>query len=70
MSFKEGSTVTMLFHCAGEVSEEEYTVVKKKGKVVTLDTSQEFSECYQFDTDTGRCLNDNTYLGCRRELKV
>lgn len=68
--FEKGSKVTMLFHGFGEVSEEEYSVVKVEGDIITLDTDEEPAKCYRFDTKTGRCLNDNTYMGCKRTLKL
>ena len=66
---KIGDTVTMLFHCAGVASEEEYKIIKKRGNIVTLDTDEEDDKCFKFDVQTGRCLNDSTMFGVYRTLK-
>ena len=68
--FEVGKEVTMLFHCAGAVSEEEYMICHVRDDIITLDTDSEPDKCYRFNTKTGECINDNTYLGCKRTLKL
>jgi len=67
---KKGDKVTMRFHGFGEVSEEEYTVIKKLKEIITLDTDEDIKKCFKFDIKTGKCLNDNRYMGCYRTLKI
>ena len=62
---KKGDKVTMLFHYAGLVSEESQAVYKvHKDGTVTLVND------FRFDIKNGRCLNDNTFGGAKRTLKV
>ncbi len=64
-TFKKGDTATMKFHLIGLISEEEATVINVSRKnIVTLDNN------FKFDGRTGECLNDNTYLGAKRTLKI
>ena len=62
---KKGDDVTMLFHCAGVVSEESEQVdwVSEDGSRIRMDNG------FEFNTATGQCLNDETMFDCRRELK-
>ena len=70
--YKKGLEVTMLFHGFGYTSKEKQRVVNvsKGGSVITLDTNEEPSKCFRFDTQTGRCLNDITDFGCSRSLQL
>jgi hypothetical protein len=62
---KKGDKVTMLFWYAGLVSEEQSEVYKAhKDGTVTLVND------FRFDVKSGRCLNDNTWDGARRSLKI
>ena len=67
---EKGGTATMLFHYAGVVSEERYEILSVKGSVVTLRTDEDPTQCFRFDSDTGKCLNDNTAFGAKRTLKL
>lgn len=70
---KKGDKVTMLFHCAGVVSEEEVTVMNVDGCTIAVDDifDTEFGEAYRlFNTNTGKCLNDSNYFGAKRTLKL
>lgn len=64
LCLKKGDRVTMLFFYAGLVSEETCEVVRarRNGNVI-LDNGYEF-------TSTGFCINDNTFGGARRKLKI
>ena len=59
----------MIFNCAFLDSEETYKIIKAKGNVITLDTDGDISKCYQFNTTTGKCLNDDNTFGASRRLK-
>jgi hypothetical protein len=49
----------------GIVSEEESVIeIAHKDGTVTLENE------YRFDTKTGKCLNDNTFDGAKRTLKL
>ena len=62
---KKGEAVVMKFSYAGLVSEEDCEVVTvHKDKTVTLDND------YRFSIEDGRCINDNTFGGARRSLKL
>lgn len=70
---KKGDKVTMLFHCAGVVSEEELTVIKVDGDIITTDEvfyTKEKDEYRKFNTKNGKCLNDSNYFGAKRTLKI
>lgn len=69
--YKKGQKAIMLFHYAGLTSEEGYTIVKvsKDGRV-TLDTDEDPDKQFVFDSKTGKCLNDNTWDGAYRTLKL
>lgn len=70
---KKGDIATMLFHCAGVTTKEQWPVLKvlKSKNIVILHTDEyEEKECYKFDMTTGECLNDNTDFGCKRTLKI
>ena len=55
----------------GLTSEEEYEILKvHKNGTITLNTDCEESKCFKFDTKTGKCLNDNTYMDASRTLKI
>lgn len=59
-----GDEVTMEFHFAGEVSEEDCKVTEKSAESVTLDND------YEFSLIDGHCLNDNDFMGAKRVLKL
>lgn len=69
-AFAKGQTVTMLFHYAGLVSEEQYEIAKVDKHIVTLDTDEDKAKRFRFDAKTGACLNDNTTFGACRTLKL
>jgi hypothetical protein len=64
--FKVGETATMEFHGGGVVSEEELEIVNIEGDFVFLDDGDGCDYGWKFDVNTGKCLNDNTFLGCKR----
>ena len=63
----------MYFFMAGVVSEEELEVIEIDEDTVTLNeegTDDEGNEVFRkFDRKTGKCLNDNTWMGARRYIK-
>lgn len=67
---KVGDDVTMLFHFMGIISEEEYRVIAVDGNRVTLNTDEDLNECKVFGLPSGRCLNDTTFSGAVRTLKI
>jgi hypothetical protein len=63
--YKKGQKVTMQFHMIGLTSEEVGAVEKvHKDGSITLDND------FRFNTKTGECLNDNTFGGASRTLKI
>jgi len=62
---KVGQTIKFNFHGFGMVSQEETEVIEVKNNVITISDGEPE---YQFDAKTGKCLNDNTYMGCKRTL--
>ena len=72
---KVNDQVTMCFSFAGIVSEEQVIIIKITDKEIIIedvwhsDESGE-EENGRFDRKTGKCLNDNTYLGARRSIKI
>lgn len=69
--YKKGQKVTMLFHMIGLTSETEQEIIKvHKDGSVTLDTDEDDRKCFRFNTGTGECLNDNTFMGASRTLKI
>ena len=69
-NFKVGSDATMLFHCYGIVSDEVYSVYSIDGNLITLLTDEDPDQCFVFNTDTGKCINDVTDFGCHRTLEI
>lgn len=66
MKLKKGDKVVFNFHGLGEISKEETTVYSREGDIIEVD-SEEW-EGYKFDLKTGKCINDNNYMGCYRTL--
>ena len=63
-------TMTMIFRCQGIDTEETFDVRAITDTQVTLDTDEELDDCKVFDLTSGKCLNDNTAMGCSRRLKL
>lgn len=57
--------ITMYFHCAGVVSEEEWEAEVGESRTRLFDSETEWI----FDNATGKCLNDNTTLRVKRTIK-
>jgi hypothetical protein len=70
---KVGSKIKMFFRCIGLVSDSNVTIIAMDENTVTIsdtwhsDISGE-EENGRFDRKTGRCLNDNTAMGTRRDI--
>jgi len=62
---KIGQVIEFNFHGFGLVSQEETTVIDVNDKVITISDGEPE---YQFCAKTGKCLNDNVYMGCKRTL--
>jgi hypothetical protein len=66
-----GQWATMLFHMYGLVSEAPHKILEvKRDGSITLDTDEDISKCFRFDTRTGKCLNDNTWGNAKRTLRI
>lgn len=65
MKLKKGDKIKFNFHGFGLVSQAETTVTKIGRDYIQI---EEGEPEYKFDKITGKCLNDNTYMGCRRTL--
>jgi hypothetical protein len=64
-------TAIMEFHGFGLVSEETHKILKiEKDGTIVLETDCDESECKRFNPKTGECLNDTTFMGCYRTLKL
>lgn len=62
---KVGQIIKFNFHGFGMVSQEETEVIKVDNNVITVSDGEPE---YEFDAKTGKCLNDNTYMNCKRTL--
>ncbi len=60
----------MNFHGFGFTSEEEWPVLAFDGDTVVIGFNTIEEDSWKFDIHTGKCLNDNTDLGCSRTLKI
>ena len=60
---KIGDTIRMRFDCFGVTSFEDVTVIKFDETTITVDNEK------VFDRKTGKCLNDNVYMGGKRSIK-
>ena len=67
---KKGDSAILLFSMCGFTTEEKYTVIDVSDGAVTLDTSEDDDKCFRFDIKTGKCLNDENFLGASRALKI
>lgn len=59
--------VTIYFHAAGVVSEEEHKIVELTDTEVSLDDGND--ETRKFNRKNGKCLNDSNYFGAYRTIK-
>lgn len=55
----------MYFHCAGVVSEEQLDVIAVDKTTITLDDGEIERK---FERKSGKCLNDNNFLGAKRTV--
>ena len=62
---KKGEIIKFNFHGFGLISQEETEVIDVNQKIITISTGDPE---YQFDAKTGKCLNENNYMGCKRTL--
>jgi len=62
---KKGDKIKFNFHGFGLISQEETFITKVGKDYIQVDAGEPE---YKFDKKTGECLNDNTYMGCRRTL--
>lgn len=60
-----GDKITMYFHGFGVTSEEECTILYFDDKIVSI---SDLEDGRNFDRKTGKCLNDNNYMGCYRTI--
>lgn len=67
---KIGQKIRMFFKCAGVISDEKRVIISFDESTVTTDKiihpDKGGEENERFDRKTGRCLNDNTFLGVSR----
>lgn len=66
---KKGDTINFNFHGFGMVSKEEATIWKVTKDYIQIDAEDE-EYMYKFCRKTGKCLNDNTYMGCKRTMNL
>ena len=66
---KKGDKIEFNFHGFGLTSKEEAVIYKVTKEYIQIDAEDE--ECmYKFCRKTGKCLNDNTYMGCKRTMDL
>ena len=68
--FKKGGKAVILFNMFGITSQEIHTIREVRSGLVILDTDEDPDKCFVFNPKTGACLNDNTWGGARRTLKI
>ena len=66
-NLKIGDTLIMNFHFMGITSKEEEEIMDINENTVSLHRSDD--EVWVFDLKTGKCLNDNTYMGAYRTIE-
>ncbi len=66
---KKGDKTQFNFHGFGVISKEEATIHKITKEYIQIDAEEE-KYMYKFCRKTGRCLNDNTGMGCRRTMDL
>ena len=66
---KKGDIIKFNFHGFGLISQEEAEIYKVTKKYIQIDAEDE-EYMYKFCLNTGKCLNDNTYMGCYRTMDL
>jgi len=66
---KKGDKLMMNFHGFGMVSQEEQIIHKVTKEYVQIEAEDE-EYMYKFNLKTGKCLNDNKYMGCYRTINI
>jgi len=61
-----GQNLTMFFEAGGMTSDEEIEIIDVDEKHVYLERDED--ETWKFSLKTGKCLNDNTFMGARRYI--
>ena len=62
---KKGQVIEFNFHAYRMTSQEETTVESVNENEIVISDGE---PNYRFDSKTGKCLNDNIYMGCKRTL--
>lgn len=73
MKFKIGQKITINFHCAGVVSQEQLKIIDIQGDVLITDETfngDNGEEKRKFNSITGKCLNDSNYFGSKRTIEM
>lgn len=66
--FKIGEMATMEFHMMGLITYEELEINDLEEGIIYL--GECYDDAWKFDIKTGKCLNDNNFLGAFRRLKL
>ena len=66
---KKGDKIEFNFHGFGVVSKEEAIIWKVTKDYIQIEAEDE-EYMYKFCRKTGKCLNDNTYMGCKRTMDL
>ena len=66
---KKGDEIEFNFHGFGKVSKEKATILKITDDYIQID-AEDAEYRYKFCRKTGKCLNDNTFMGCYRTINI
>ena len=66
---KKGDKIEFDFHGFGVISKEDAIVYKITDEYIQIDAEDEEYR-YKFSLKNGRCLNDNTNMGCKRTINI
>ncbi len=66
---KKGDKIKFNFHGFGTVSKEEAIIWEVTKDYIQIEAEDEEYR-YKFCRKTGKCLNDNTYMGCKRTMDL
>ena len=66
---KKGDTIEFNFYGFGLVSKEDAEIHKVTKDYIQIDAEDE-QYMYKFCRKTGKCLNDNTDMGCKRTMDL
>jgi len=66
----KGDKIEFNFHGFGLISKEEAIVYDITDEYIQIDAEEEEKYRYKFSLKNGRCLNDNTDMGCKRTFDI